>query len=69
MRILISIVVAVLVTLFCVLNTDDVKVNWIVETTHTPLIVVIIVSLVIGTGFGWGAHYGRLRRKRSRARR
>jgi len=62
-RLIAALVVAVLVTLFCVLNTAEVKVNWIVTTTRTPLIVVIVVSLVIGTGFGWGAHVTRRRRK------
>jgi uncharacterized integral membrane protein len=62
-RLVAALVVAVLVTLFCVLNTAEVKVNWIVTTTRTPLIVLIIVSLVIGTAFGWFAHVGRRRRK------
>jgi uncharacterized integral membrane protein len=39
---------AVLITLFAVLNVEDVKVDWIFGTSSTPLIVVIVVSLVVG---------------------
>jgi uncharacterized integral membrane protein len=48
--------VAILVAagaLFAVLNLDEVKVNWVVTTTRTPLVVVIVVSLAIGLGIGW----------------
>ena len=39
---------AVLITLFAVLNRGDVSVNWIVGTGRAPLIVVIVVSLLVG---------------------
>jgi uncharacterized integral membrane protein len=42
-----------LAVLFAVLNLDDVRVNWIVATTDTPLIVVIAVCLLVGAGIGW----------------
>jgi len=42
-----------LVALFAVLNLDDVDVNWIVGTWQTPLIVVIAVSLLLGSGLGY----------------
>lgn len=42
-----------LAVLFAALNLDDVRVNWIVATTDTPLIVVIVVCLVVGAGIGW----------------
>ena len=37
---------------FAVVNLDEVKVNWILGTWETPLIVVIALSLVIGAGLG-----------------
>ena len=37
---------------FAVANLDEVKVNWILGTWETPLIVVIALSMVIGAGLG-----------------
>jgi uncharacterized integral membrane protein len=37
-----------LVIVFAVLNTNKVKVDWIVTTTDTALIVVIVVSFLLG---------------------
>lgn len=42
-----------LVVLFAVLNLDEVQVNWIVATWDTPLIIVILLSLLVGTAIGW----------------
>jgi uncharacterized integral membrane protein len=42
------VLLAVLITLFAVLNVDEVKVNWIVGSGHAPLIIVIVVSLLLG---------------------
>jgi uncharacterized integral membrane protein len=42
------VVLAILITLFAVLNVKDVKVNWIVGSGEAPLIIVIVVSLVVG---------------------
>ena len=47
------IALAVLATLFAVLNLDKVSVNWIVGTWRTPLIVVIAASMLIGAGAGF----------------
>ena len=33
-------------------NLDEVKVDWVVGTSKTPLIVVIALSIVIGAGLG-----------------
>ena len=37
---------------FAVVNFGQVKVNWILGTWKTPLIVVIALSIVIGAGLG-----------------
>lgn len=42
-----------LTVLFAVLNLDPVSVSWIIATWQTPLIVVILVSVLIGVAFGW----------------
>jgi uncharacterized integral membrane protein len=42
------VVLAVLVTLFAVLNTDEVKVHWVFGSGKAPLIIVIVVSLLVG---------------------
>jgi uncharacterized integral membrane protein len=57
------VVLAVVMTLFAVLNVKDVEVNWIFGKSSTPLIVVIVVSLLVGillTHFA-GARYRRRR--------
>ena len=36
------------VTLFAVLNLDDVEVNWVLGTWSTPLIIVIVLSFAAG---------------------
>jgi uncharacterized integral membrane protein len=41
-------VLAVLITLFAVLNVKQVTVNWIVGSGKAPLIIVIVVSLLVG---------------------
>lgn len=43
---------AALLVLFAILNLDRVKVNWIVTTSQTPLIVVIAVAFVVGALVG-----------------
>ena len=37
---------------FALVNFDEVKVNWLLGTWKTPLIVVIALSIVIGAGLG-----------------
>jgi uncharacterized integral membrane protein len=39
---------AILITLFAVLNLKDVKVNWIVGSSRAPLIIVIVISFLVG---------------------
>jgi uncharacterized integral membrane protein len=42
------VVLAVLITLFAVLNFDEVKVHWIFGSGRAPLIIVIVISLLVG---------------------
>ena len=49
---LVMVILAILITLFAVLNVKQVKVNWIVGSGHAPLIIVIVVSLLIGVVLG-----------------
>lgn len=42
------VVLAVLITLFAVLNTESVQVNWIVGSGSAPLILVILISVLFG---------------------
>jgi uncharacterized integral membrane protein len=56
------VLLAVLATLFCVLNLKEVKVNWIVGSGHAPLIIVIVVSILAGVVLTYCAE--RIARKR-----
>jgi uncharacterized integral membrane protein len=56
----------VLVTVFAVLNTGEVEVNWIFGTFATPLILLIAVCLIAGFALGAGAaRLGERRRRRA----
>ena len=57
------VILAVLITLFAVLNVKDVEVNWIFGTFETPLIIVIVVSLLVGVLF---CHFAEARHRRKR---
>ncbi|HTD57705.1 MAG TPA: hypothetical protein VK672_02320 [Solirubrobacteraceae bacterium] len=57
------VLLAVLMTLFAVLNLKDVEVNWIFGKTNTPLIIVIVVSLLVGILL---THFAELRYRRRR---
>ena len=39
--------------LFAVLNFDKVEVNWLLGTWSTPLIIVIAISFLLGSGVGY----------------
>jgi uncharacterized integral membrane protein len=54
---------AVLMTLFAVLNVKEVEVNWIFGKTQTPLIIVIVASLLVGILL---THFAELRYRRKR---
>lgn len=54
---------AVLMTLFAVLNVKQVEVNWIFGKSSTPLIIVIVVSLLVGIVL---THFAEMRYRRKR---
>jgi uncharacterized integral membrane protein len=56
------IALAVLITLFAVLNLGDVKVDWIFGSGHAPLIIVIVISVLVGIVLTYTAE--RIQRKR-----
>lgn len=56
-----ALAIGALVALFAVLNSQQVEVHWVVSTTRTPLIVVIVLFGLIG--FGVGVVAGRRRRR------
>jgi uncharacterized integral membrane protein len=48
-----ALVLAALGIAFAVANLDEVRVNWILGTWRTPLIVVIALSMLIGAALGF----------------
>jgi len=48
-----ALVVGVLIVVFAIVNTNKVKVSWIITSTTTPLIVVIAVSFLLGLAGGY----------------
>jgi uncharacterized integral membrane protein len=61
-RLLLAGAATVLVVVFALVNLDKVKVDWIVTTSHTALIVVIAVSFLLGAAAGalfWRRRVGR----------
>lgn len=57
------VVLAVLITLFAVLNVKEVEVDWIFGSNKVPLIVVIVISLLVGVLI---THFAELRSRRRR---
>ncbi len=52
-RMIAAAVLAVLLTLFAVLNSQSVRVHFVFTTAHIPMIVVIVVCAVLGIAVGW----------------
>lgn len=52
-RLAVAAVLGGLTVAFALLNTGDVEVDWIFGTFSTPLIVVIVVTLLVGALFGF----------------
>jgi uncharacterized integral membrane protein len=57
------VVLAIIATIFAVLNLNSVKVDWILGSGSAPLIVVIVISLLIGVVF---THFAERRAGRRR---
>lgn len=64
-----AIAVAVLLIAFGIANSDDVRVNWLIVHSNTPLILVIGVSAVLGAILGAAAVRRLPQRTRTRTRR
>ena len=64
-----ALAVAFLLIAFGLSNRNDVPITWLVGTTSTPLIIVILVSAVLGAILGGAAVRGRSKRAGSRAAR
>lgn len=52
-RTVVAVALAAVVTLFAVLNFDEVEVNWLLGTWSTPLIIVIAISFLLGAAAGF----------------
>lgn len=52
-RTVIAVVLVALVVLFAALNSQSVTIHWLVTTSQTPLIVVIVGCGLIGFAAGW----------------
>ena len=61
-----AVAVAILLIAFGLSNRNEVKIDWLVTTTQTPLIIVIIVSAVLGAILGALAVRGRSRKAKGR---
>ena len=61
-----AVAVAILLIAFGLSNRNDVAINWLVGTTATPLILVIVVSAALGTILGGATVRGRSKRAGSR---
>ena len=61
-----ALAVAILLIAFGLSNRDDVPIDWLVGTTDTPLIIVVVVSAGLGAILGAAAVRGRSKRAGSR---
>ncbi len=52
-RTILGVILGGLVVLFAALNSQSVTVHWLLLTTSTPLIVVILGCFLVGFGAGW----------------
>jgi len=49
----ITIVLVALLIVFCLLNSQSVRMHWILTTTTQPLFVILLVFAAIGAGIGF----------------
>jgi uncharacterized integral membrane protein len=65
-RIVAGLILGGVVTAFAVLNLDQVRVNWVLGTWSTPLIIVIAVAFLLGVAAGTALHLEGRRRARKK---
>jgi uncharacterized integral membrane protein len=65
-RTVFGIAVLVVAVVFAVVNLDSVKVDWIVGSSHAPLIIVIAISVIVGLVLGRLGERSGVRRRRRR---
>ena len=58
-----AVILAILITVFAVLNVDEVKIKWPGGSGEAPLIIVIVVSLLVGALL---THFAERRRAKKR---
>ena len=61
LRLLLSVVIAAVLVLWALANTEEVAVDWLVDTTTGPLVVVIAISAALGFLLGVAASWRRSR--------
>jgi uncharacterized integral membrane protein len=52
LRVLILLILAAVLVVWALANTDDVEVDWLFDTSTVPLVIVIAVSAVVGFVLG-----------------
>jgi uncharacterized integral membrane protein len=57
-----------LFVVFALINTQQVRIHWVVTTTRTPLIVALLIAAALGAAAVYGFSYTRRRRSRKRSR-
>ena len=67
-RVLAGLILGGVVAAFAVLNLHQVKVDWVLGTWSTPLIIVIAVSFLLGLAAGTALHLEGRRRARKKKR-
>lgn len=59
LRLLLAVVIVVVLVLWALANTEEVAVDWLVDTTTGPLVVVIAISAALGFLLGVAATWRR----------
>jgi uncharacterized integral membrane protein len=57
-------IIAVIVVIFMVQNTEEVQVQWLGLSWSMPLWLLIVIALLLGTAIGWLARWRHARRRR-----
>ena len=65
-RVAVAATLGAVAAVFAVINLDDVEVNWLIGSWQTPLILVIVLSMLLGAGLDRLLVRRARRRKRDR---